>query len=539
MDQPVRKDELRQALLWMLVFIVATVWPVVLCDYPAGQDTPNHLARAFLLLHPDDLFLARHFEITWHAVPNLIWDGFAVLAGRILPLLSVLKIFMVLGLALTAFGIGLINRTIAGRWTWMPLLGVPFLFHAGYAKGFLGFNVAIGLCLIAIAIWQMGNERQWGRRLILAWLLSTILFFAHLMAWGIYGLTLLGLALSVLYGEWRKHGPKAFRLWVLRLMRDGTQVLPPIAVSALATMLRGQEMSLVGRIAEFHDPIIRLWEARRLIDVGGDLPSVPILVVVALFLFYLLLWRKTLRFDFTFAVPIGLLVFFFFVFPNQIFATHLIVWRIALGATFLAIASGVPTVPITAPAARRALTAILAATVFLSGWQAYSFVNADAERRDFLSLIARVPAGDTLFAIHSRVKSSSVKFDRIGLYHFGADAVRTRKIMVQSLFANPSQQPIRYREAQFDMPRDNTTVFMERLSTKFGDRGLSLSEYVAAFDWVAVHGLSPVSDRFDIPLSGFERAGERGSFRLYCKALEHLDPASGRNQTVCPDGQAP
>ena len=58
-------------------------------------------------------------------------------------------------------------------------------------------------------------------------------------------------------------------------------------------------------------------------------------------------------------------------------------------------------VPITAPVARLALGVILAATLMLSGWQGYSIANANAERTDFEALIERIPAGDTLFAIHS------------------------------------------------------------------------------------------------------------------------------------------
>lgn len=527
----------RQAVAWTLVFFVAACWPVLWFAYPAGQDAPNHLARAFILLHPDDPLLARHFAIAWHTVPDLVWDGFALAVGRLVDLVVVLKLFMLLGLGLGLFGMALINRQIAGRWTYMPLLGTPFLFNTGYAKGFLGFNVAFGLGLVAIALWRFGSERNWKRRLALGWLASTLLFFAHLVPWGIYGVTLFGLKLMELPEAWRTGGRKGLGEWTLRLLRDGTQALPPLILFGAATLFGGQSIPVIGVLGTTDPPWPRLIDARRLIDAGWYLPSLPVLGTVALLLFFLLFWRRTLRFDRSYALPIGLLVLLFFLIPNEIYATYYIAWRLALGAACLAIASGVPTAPITGPVARTALAIILASVLVLSGWQAASIANADAERAGFAALIARIPAGDTLFAIHSGLEMSDIEYDRIGLMHFGADAVRQRRIVVQSLFANPAQQPIRYREAALDRPRDNTTVLVEPLHVGLTARGQSLADYVAAFDWVAVHGPTPGTDRSALPLDGFALAGERGRFRLYCHMV--ADPSGGAGTTACPDGAAP
>lgn len=527
----------RQALVWTAAFTLAAVWPVLWFAYPAGQDTPNHLARAFILTHPDDPLLAAHFVIAWHAVPDLIWDGFVIAFGRFLDLILTLKLFMLLGLGLTLFGVALLNRQIAGRWTFMPLLGVPFLFHAGYAKGFLAFNVAIGFGLIAIALWRAGSERRWGRRLALAWVVSTLLFFAHLVPWGIYGITLLGLKLAELGSDWRAGGARALGPWSVRLVRDATQALPPLALLGVAMTFGGQRITIVGGIGGPELPWPRLIDARRLIEVGWYLPSLPILGIVALLLFFLLFWRKTLRFDRTYALPIALLVLVFFLIPNQVYATYYIAWRIALGAVLLAVASAVPSVPITAPIARAALGIVLAATLVLSGWQAYSVANSDAERADFAALIGRIPQGDTLFAIHAGLEMSNLEYDRIGIFHFGADAVRTRRIMVQSLFASPAQHPIRYREPQFDEPQENSSVLVDFLRAGLARRGLSLSDYVNAFNWVVVHGPAPATDREELPLGRFARVDEKGAFRLYCRiGTEKQDGGSG---PVCADGRVP
>ncbi|MBU1174255.1 MAG: hypothetical protein KKH72_02550, partial [Alphaproteobacteria bacterium] len=199
----------------------------------------------------------------------------------------------------------------------------------------------------------------------------------------------------------------------------------------------------------------------------------------------------------------------------------------------------VPAHGITAPVTRFALGVILAATLSLSGWQAYSIANADTERADFQAVIERVPSGHTLFATHSGIGSSQIEYDRIGLYHFGADAVRTRRIIVQSLFANPAQQPIRYREERFDNPRDNGRVFINDLVANLEEQGISAADHIAKFDWAVVRGPSPETDRIEVPLDGFARVDSRGNFRLYCQIDRVADPTVGPEQAVCRDGLAP
>ena len=523
-------DNGREILIWSLAFAIAAIWPVVWFAYPIGQDAPNHLARAFILLHPDDPLLSQHFEITWHAVPDLAWDVFAVLVGQVVDLVTTLKLFMLAGFGLTILGVALINRQIAGRWTWVPLLAVPFLFHTGYAKSFLAFNVTIGLSLVGIAIWMAGSERRWGRRLALGMVVSTVLFFSHLVGWGVYGLALLGFKLTELVRKWRANGARELAPWCARSLRDGTLALPPIVLLVLATLWRDQSIDLVGKIDGFQLPWERIVEAWRLIDVGTYVTSLPVLVIVTITLFAMLFSRRSVRFSFTVSVPIGLLVIAFFAVPGEIYNTAFVAWRIALGATLLAIASAVPVAPVSTPVTRAGLGLLLVMTLSLSGWQAWSISNAEIERRDFAALVENVPPGDTLFATHADLRTRDIEFDRIGLYHFGSDAVRSRKIMVQSLFSYPAQQPIRYREPQFDNPKTNSDVFVSYLDRNLVRDGVSLAERLSWFQWIAVHGPHPEADADIMPLAGFSLAAEQGNFRLYCRldvCAQGVKPGSG------------
>lgn len=525
-------------LLWGLAFILAASWPVLFFSLPVGQDSLNHLARAFILLNPDDPLLNQHFVINWKPAPNLAWDGFVMMVGRWLPLNWALKIFMLLSLALTMIGVALLNRKVVGYWTWLPFAAVPFLFHTGYSKGFLSFNLSVGVALLACAWWYAWDERHWRQRLLVASALSTILFFTHFVAWGIYGIFVLGLKITELVAQWRAKGFTAILPWTKELLRDGVQAIPPFVIFAAASMANGTSLQLAGVIRGFDWPYMRIVAAWHVIDTGRWFPSVLFLGIVAFFSFY---WLGTRRVSLTprFTIPIGMLALLFFLLPDEIFATHYIVWRISLGVFLLMIAAGTPIQPIGALSTRVFLGIFLAVTLGLSGWQALSISNSGPGQRDFVSLIQRIPQGDTLFMIHVDVEPFALEFNRLGLYHIGALAVTERKIMVQSLFANPAQQPISYREAEYNNVTVNGRVFAQDLQRALDAQGESFAEHVANFNWVILHGPSPALDAREVPLAGFLPAGRHGDFRLYCKARQMTDPVSGNKLTVCPDGNEP
>src|SRR5262245_63298320 len=78
---------------------IVLVIPFVLVDVPPVLDYPNHLARYFVLAHPDDAILSRMYDIRWAILPNLGMDvlGAALLrltdlhvGGRILLAMSLL-----------------------------------------------------------------------------------------------------------------------------------------------------------------------------------------------------------------------------------------------------------------------------------------------------------------------------------------------------------------------------------------------------------------------------------------------------------------
>ncbi len=520
--------------VWCGLFAAAALWPLMVFEFPAGQDLPNHFARVFILLNSEDPAIAKHFAVNWNPVPNLGWDIFGVTIGRILPLVWTLKLYLVLCFGATMGGVFLLNRAVVGQWSWVPLLATPFTFHAGFTKGFLSFNLGVGLALIACAAWASIPEKYWRRRLALAAAFSLVLFYIHLVAWGIYGLFVLGYQLNLLRLQWRENGSAAFRPWLLRTMRDALQALPPFIVMAGFIIFLGAGTELYGSVAAVGNPFSRIKGARLIINTGRLLPALFFLIVAVASFIYLIPWKKIVVLSPKYAFSIALLVLFFFILPDRIYSTHYIVWRLALGAVLLAIASGIPAHAINASVTRVSLAVFLVLTLGLSGWHAYVTHNSEVVRKDFLASIERIPAGQTLFAVHAGISAGQIEYDRIGIYHLGSHAISMRKVMTQSQFANPAQQPVRYRISPYSNLSVNGGRFLDRVEHKFDRRGLSLDAYLQAFQWISYYEPLDVNSAAMPPKSGFALIEKRGAFSLYCRTK-----STGDGALVCPDGRAP
>ncbi|MBZ0217426.1 MAG: hypothetical protein K8F25_12785, partial [Fimbriimonadaceae bacterium] len=306
--------------------------------------------------------------------------------------------------------------------------------------------------------------------------------------------------------------------------------IPPIALLAVASLSGHGGLKLVGQITEFDVPYRRLIEAWHLMDTGSWFPSVLFLGVTASYMFYLL-WRRVILFSSAYAVTITLLVALFFCLPNQIFNTHYVVMRIALGATFLAIASGIPTEAINTWSSRYKLFLILIITLGLSSWQAMSSYHSETARRDYTSLIQDLPEGNSLFMAHAGISGEDLEYDRLGIYHLGTFAVIERKAMVQNMFANPAQQPISY----FRPDLNNGGVFLETLAETLEDKDLIVSEHISQFDWIVTHGPDPEIDARYLPLDNFLFTRKVGNFRLYCNSQPVRNPLFSGKPATCQD----
>ena len=83
-----------------------------------------------------------------------------------------------------------IERVVRGRLELSPLAAALFLYSLPFAWGFLNFEFGFGVALCAIAAWLAMEDRRTVRARMRTRVFVLILFVAHLLALGIYGVTL-------------------------------------------------------------------------------------------------------------------------------------------------------------------------------------------------------------------------------------------------------------------------------------------------------------------------------------------------------------
>lgn len=499
-----------EAAFWVTLLVLAVIWPLLVFAHPYGQDTPNHLARAYVLMHASDPLLAQHLSVAWMPVPNLAWDLFAVGVGQWLPLELALRSFVLMGVLLAIAGLFVLSRVTVGRWTLVPLLGLPFLFNSGYTKGFLSFEFSIGIVLLAAAWWRHAAPQRWLRRLVVATVLATMLFFAHFESFAIYGVYVLGLEIARFRAE-RKSDPDApMGPWFLRLFRDGLQAVPALVIVLILPLFGTESVGFRAMAGVWHWPWRRFAELWRLIDVGTVVPSIGFLLAVAV-LFGVLFRRRMLGFVRPPLVALTIFAVIYFIIPDSISATQFVAWRIALGTVLFLIAALVPTDKMTRRAMRFSLAATFLILVGLSGWQAGSFAKVEAERADYHALIADVPEGSAMAVFHLTDSNDQIEYDRIGLYHMSTEAVVARRITVQNLFTDPGQQPLQYRD-----PGLAGDPFLVSAVKRVLKAGLTWPDYLGQFQWVVLRGdeTHPIGNT---PVPGFRPVTRKGSFALYCR----------------------
>ena len=190
---------------------VLALAPVLMYPLPPLADYPNHLARMHVIATiGSDPDLSRHYDIHWQIIPNLIMDMVVPLLTRVTDIYHAGQIYTVICLALLATGIFALNRALFGGWSVLGIAALPFLYNHIFFLGYMNYLFGVGLALWAAAVWVLLRDRPWPWRLLASALFAVALFFSHLVAAGIYGMTLLALELWRL--RQRRSTPLALRL---------------------------------------------------------------------------------------------------------------------------------------------------------------------------------------------------------------------------------------------------------------------------------------------------------------------------------------
>ena len=187
---------------------------------PPLVDYPNHLARMHLLAEGGDAF----YRVRWTPLPNLAEDLIVPPLGRLMPLDTAAKLFLVMIFALMAGGVVWLNRVATGAWGLWPLLGFLLLYNRILLWGFLNYLFGVGVALAGAALWLALEGRRWWLRVASSSLVASACLFSHIAAFGVYALVILGVEAVPALAELRA---RRWRLLGRRIAIAAPQLIAP------------------------------------------------------------------------------------------------------------------------------------------------------------------------------------------------------------------------------------------------------------------------------------------------------------------------
>jgi hypothetical protein len=225
------------AFVAILLFAIALV-PLWSVDTPPLIDYHNHLARQYILANlPYSEHLQIFYQADWRVAPYLAMDVIVQGLAKLVSVETAGRIFLSLMFLLVGLAPIVLNLAVQGRVTPIALLGLLTIHNETVRLGFVHYMFSIGFALCLLALWIRFRESRPWVRLVVFPTLSTLLFFSHLIGFGIYALTVGAYELGRHIEKVRGRVPRApLSLdFTLRsnLISLGIQFLLPLSIYAL------------------------------------------------------------------------------------------------------------------------------------------------------------------------------------------------------------------------------------------------------------------------------------------------------------------
>jgi hypothetical protein len=410
------------AILTVVLLAIAAI-PIVTHPLPPLQDYDNHLARAHVInAIGSDPDLARFYWIDWQIIPNLMIDLVVPALNRFVDIYIAGQVFSILAFAAIISGALVLHRTLFGRWSALPLLGVPLLYNGVMLVGVMNYVFGIGLALWGLAVWIAWRERAWPWRFAASTVFVLLLFFCHLFATGIYALGLLAFELH--------------RLWTKR-----NEPIAPLLVDFVATgipfllvvalLVSGPTWDAPGADA-FWDFSAK-FEG---IDLAFDVyyPLVGLALVAAVVLAgAAAVYHRALSFHPVGWAILGVGIIVYLALPRALFAAHMADARLPIALVFMLLACF--DLQLRSQVARRGLVAflVLLAAVRVAEVQ-HVWDAIEPRTQDFFKTVKSMERGSRVLVVSEYDDDSTDMITRADIAHAASLATIERSALVTTNF---------------------------------------------------------------------------------------------------------
>lgn len=174
---------------FVLAIILVSVLPLLWPDVPPLLDLPGHIGRYRVQLDlassPD---LQQYYGFRWAVIGNLGVDLLIEALAPLIGLEAAVKLIVLTIPALTVAGLLWVAYEVHGRVPPTSLFAAPFAYNFPLLFGFVNFALAMGLALIAFALWlRLARLDHLRMRAAVFLPISGLIWVAHAFAWGTLG----------------------------------------------------------------------------------------------------------------------------------------------------------------------------------------------------------------------------------------------------------------------------------------------------------------------------------------------------------------
>ncbi len=215
----------------LLAVTVVLLLPVWSFRHLPLVDHPNHLARAFILAHPEDATLARYYTPDWRPNPYWLMDSTLVGLQRVMPVDAAGRVLLSISLLALPLCVWFFLRQVNPGHDSLALWSLLLCQNFFFLTGLVNLQLGIALCFLVLGLWLRWLERITLEGWLLLAFLSTLLYFTHLMGFAVAALITTLLVLrsrrgrSVLYATWAMFLPGALLLMFSRAGGGGLDIV--------------------------------------------------------------------------------------------------------------------------------------------------------------------------------------------------------------------------------------------------------------------------------------------------------------------------
>jgi hypothetical protein len=425
--------------LLAVALLLVLVAPFALVDVPPVLDYPNHLARFFVLAHPDDPVLSQMYAPNWRILPNLGMDLIGAALLRVTEVHVGGRILLALSLLAPVAGVIVYHRAVFGRVSLWPLASGLIAYNGIFFLGFMNFLLALGVALCAAAGWiALGRRNMTKTQIVFGGLAGAATFICHIFGAAFFAL---------LIGSFEADG-----LW--RQRRSAGLLLPGglVAVRIVAALTPTLLLYCLCPLNAATAPIGPwLWDEKlwRLLTPFMTTNAGLTVLTAVVVLSSLMLLRRQLKCVAGLPLALAVLMIVYVAVPETMSTGTLIDLRFSTMACLLLFAGVEPN--LTARQARLATAVLGSLIVVRSAYVGSTWIDHRKDLAEIRAAIADIAPGTRVLAARSYPDEPvyAPEPERLlpGLYptdsHLPALLLIERRAFWPLLFSHPAQQPIK------------------------------------------------------------------------------------------------